>query len=829
MKKLLVLLFLGGISTLGWTQSDTLPQPPSLSEEERAFIYTGEADSPMRLFLITNFKDSLLLRTPSARVQPNPADSVLTHFIDRLHATVTDPKSLGVGIAAPQVGLLRRIIWVQRFDKEGFPWECFLNPTIKQYTRLRQEGPEGCLSIPDERDEVNRGYAILIEYDRPDGSHQIEMVEDFTAVIFQHEIDHLNGILYKDHLEKDRSGSPLYTRPEVSLSQAGLPQAQDRWQQQVAYSMDIDFDVKTHRFTGKQQIAYTNHSPDTLKRVFYHLFFNAFQPGSMMDVRSRTIDDPSVKIGDRIFYLNENQIGYHKIDALSMDGEAVEYEVEGSILSVNLNQAIMPGQTVNFDMAFHSQVPVQIRRSGRDNKEGIAYSMAQWFPKLCEYDYEGWHANPYIGREFHGVWGDFEVRLTLDSSYTVAASGFLQNPEQIGHGYQAKGAEISPPAGDKLTWHFLAENVHDFVWAADPDYTHVQAQVPDGPLVHFFYQQGPETQEWAKLPEYTVRCFQLMKERFGPYPYGTYSVIQGGDGGMEYPMATLITGHRSLRSLVGVTVHEAIHSWYQMVLGTNESLYPWMDEGFTSYAEDYVTDQLFEQGQFNPYSSAYRRYVGLVLDKKEEPLTTHSDHYHLNRAYGTAAYSKGEVILHQLGYVIGEDALLRGMKRYYHTWKFKHPNPTDFKRVMEKESGLELDWYFQHFVGTINTIDYGIESFKKSAEGSRLVLARYGRMPMPIDLEIVLKNGEKHLFYLPLRIMRGEKPAETNWNQGAERKILPDWNWTNPEYVLDLPWPKDQISSVKLDPTYRMADVKRKNNQWPKSKPDETYGRYKLD
>lgn len=173
------------------------------ASDQRSLITASAADVPMRVYKITNREDSVLLRTPSQKVQIDPSDRTLQLFIDRLLTTVQDSMSLGVGIAAPQVGILKNIIWIQRFDKEDFPWEVFINPVIVQYSELTRKGMEGCLSIPDRREECERSYAILIEYDRPDGSHHTEMVEDFTAVIFQHEIDHLNGILYLDHLASD--------------------------------------------------------------------------------------------------------------------------------------------------------------------------------------------------------------------------------------------------------------------------------------------------------------------------------------------------------------------------------------------------------------------------------------------------------------------------------------------------------------------------------------------------------------------------------------------------------------------------------------------------
>src|SRR5690606_23361941 len=151
--------------------------------------------------------------------------------------------------------------------------------------------------------------------------------------------------------------------------------------------------------------------------------------------------------------------------------------------------------STQFDMDFDGQVPLQIRRAGRNSEEGVALSMTQWYPKLAEYDFEGWHADPYIGREFHGVWGDFDVKITIDKNYIIGGSGYLQNPEEIGYGYEDEGVKVKRPRGKKLTWHFVAPQVHDFAWAADPDYIHDKVQVPDGPMLHFLYKNNPDILE----------------------------------------------------------------------------------------------------------------------------------------------------------------------------------------------------------------------------------------------------------------------------------------------------------------------------------------------
>ena len=593
----------------------------------------------------------------------------------------------------------------------------------------------------------------------------------------------------------------------------GAIQAQTYWQQEVAYEMFIDVNVETNHFTGNQKLKYTNHSPDTLSQVFYHLYFNAFQPNSMMDVRSRLIEDPDRRVGSRILKLKEDEIGYQKIDKLTQDGKKLKYHVEGTILEVQLAKPLMPGQTTVFEMDFNAQIPLQVRRSGRDNKEGIRYSMSQWYPKMVEYDYQGWNANPYIGREFHGVWGSFDVKISIDKSYVLGGTGYVQNTEVVQHGYGKGKSTLPETQGEKLTWHFNAPLVHDFAWVADPDFMHTTSTLDNGTVLHFLFQPDTNYTGWDSLPKYGKRVFELMNANFGEYPYKQYTVAQGGDGGMEYPMLTLITGKRSKGSLIGVTVHEANHSWYQHLLATNEALYPWMDEGFTSYASDFVMHELFPT--FKPYGGSYRSYYSLVASGKQEALTTHADHYETNRAYGAASYSMGLIFVHQLSYIVGKDVLMRSMRRYFAEWKYKHPTPNDFIRVVEKESGLELTWYLEQWIGTTNRIDYGIKWLQENDETNKthVVLERKGKMPMPLDVKVVYKNGKEEWIHIPLRIMRGEKEAE----EGMKKFIVKaDWPWTYPTYELILDCKDEAIESIEIDPSNRMADIDRSNNSYPK-------------
>ncbi len=473
--------------------------------------------------------------------------------------------------------------------------------------------------------------------------------------------------------------------------------SQSNWQQHVEYYMDIKMDVSDFTFKGDQKLVYTNNSPDTIKKVYYHLFFNAFRPGSQMDVRSRTIKDPDRRVGNRIFELDEKDYGSLNVVSLKQGGKNIFFKQNETVLLARLKHPLLPGEKTELKMVFEGQVPLQIRRSGKMNKEGVHLTMTQWFPKLSEYDFEGWHPNPYIGREFHGVWGNYAVNITIDKNYVIGGTGNLVNADEVGHGYSK---DPKKKKGEVLTWKFLAKNVHDFAWAADPDYIHDKVTSSSGVDLHFFYKPTVNVEDWKKLQGDTVGLLDYFEKNIGPYPWDQYSVIQGGDGGMEYAMCTMITGKRSYPSLFGVAAHEMAHTWFQHILANNEAKHPWMDEGFTEYITSLAEETVQNSFSEFPHKSSYDRYYALSrfqaqnsgLDL-EQPQTVHSDRWNWNFAYGASSYSKGSVFLSQLGYIIGRKNLAKTIKRYYNEFKFKHPTPNDFKRVAEKVSDLELEWY----------------------------------------------------------------------------------------------------------------------------------------
>ena len=606
-----------------------------------------------------------------------------------------------------------------------------------------------------------------------------------------------------------------------------IAQNKGYWQQHVDYKMDVTMDVKNYQYKGKQELVYTNNSQDTLKKVYYHLFNNAFQPGSEMDARIQTIKDPDgrmvnkVVVGgkdgkeSRIKTLKPNEIGFLKISNFKQDGIVASTKEIGTILEVTLAKPILPNSKTTLSLDFDGQVPIQIRRSGRNNAEGVALSMSQWYPKMAEFDFEGWHADPYIAREFHGVWGNFDVKITIDKEYVLGGTGYLQNKNEIGHGYQDSGVVVTIPKKTKtLTWHFNAPMVHDFTWAADKDYIHDVVKGPNNVDLHFLYKNNPKyIQNWKNLQPKTVELMKIYNSIVGDYPYKQYSVIQGGDGGMEYAMCTLILGQGTFEGLLGVTAHEMAHSWFQHVLASNESKHGWMDEGFTSFIEDYALNQMSDKKVENPFAGAYKGYYSMVSSGKELPQATHADRFDENRVYSITSYSKGEIFLAQLIYLIGKDNLMATLKKYYSDFKFTHPTPNDIKRSAERVSGANLDWYLTDWTKTTNTIDYGIKEVKDNANQTIVTLERIGRMPMPIDLLVEYTDGTMESFYIPLRMMNFEKENPT---PSIKRTVLADWAWAFPTTEFMIAKPKSSIKKITIDPSGLMADVKQDNNVYKK-------------
>ena len=602
-------------------------------------------------------------------------------------------------------------------------------------------------------------------------------------------------------------------------------QAQDNhWQQQADYQMNVTMNVKNFQYKGVQKVTYINNSPDTLTTVFFHLYFNAFQPNSEMDANLQTLPDPDGRMAtnvgtpqrpiyeSRIAKLNPDEIGYLRVKKLTQDGVPATISHESTILKVTLPTPILPHSRTVLGLDFEGQVPVMIRRAGRNSPDGVALSMAQWYPKMVAYDHKGWHTTEYLGREFYGVWGNFDVKITLDKTYLVGASGVLQNPNEIGFGYEDKGVKVPTTKAATKTWHFIAERVHDFTWAADPQYVHDKHQLADGKTIHFIYKKYKDT--WKQIQEPMLKVFDYYNQLIGKYPWPQYSFIQGGDGGMEYAMCTLMVGNEKYERLVGTAAHELAHAWFQHLLATDEAAYPWMDEGFTSYIEYLAEDQILKTKKTaNPFDSAYKGYFGLVKSGFQEPTITHSDRFATNYAYSVTAYYKGLLFLTQLDYLMGNEALQKTLKRYYNEYAFKNPTPNDFIRIAEKVSGMQLQWFLNEFMETDHTADYAISNVEGKGNKTEVTLKRVGRLPLSIDLWVTDKAGNIRYVYVPLRMTYAEKP---NTYPAYPRTVLPAWGWGNPTYTFTLDMPLEDIKSITLDPENKSVDTDKENNSFSK-------------
>jgi hypothetical protein len=613
---------------------------------------------------------------------------------------------------------------------------------------------------------------------------------------------------------------------------SGVSAQADRWQQRIDYKINATLDVATNIVKGTEDIVYTNNSTDTLKKVYFHLYWNAFQPNSSMDVRSRELGkntmtnrrgdvmkDWDARVTDRIQKLTPAEIGYQRVSQILIGGKAQKLIEHETILEVQLTNPIAPKTSAKLSLVFEAQVPKQIRRSGRDNAEGVRFSMSQWYPKMVEYDYQGWSTNPYIAREFYGVWGNFDVSLQLANNYTVAATGVLQNPNAVAN---AQGLK---------TWNFKGNNIHDFVWAADDQFKHLSKEVRKGLTIHVYYKEKDAKSDsaWANILYAAEKVLPYIEKNFGAYPYPQYSFIQGGDGGMEYAMATLIKGPS-----LGTVFHEWMHNWYQQVLGSNESLFAWMDEGFATFAESKVSRWydanaaaqspfISEKAKAQVLASvekakldlpltqagSYAGYMALAKSGLEEPASTHADHFNTNYAYSNAAYSKGATLLGILGYVVGDSVRDAVLLNYYNTWKFKHPNANDFFRVAEKTSGLQLQWLKEYWMNSTKTIDYGLNDIQAGNNTAIISIQRLGKLPMPIEVLITYKDGTSELHYMPLDLMLGGKASEGPVNQ----IVHPAWQWVAPTYTFETSKPLSALKSIEIDPSYRMPDLNRSNNK----------------
>ncbi|AZI67028.1 M1 family peptidase [Kaistella daneshvariae] len=586
------------------------------------------------------------------------------------------------------------------------------------------------------------------------------------------------------------------------------------YQQRAEYKMDIDVDAKNFTYNGQQTLKYTNNSPDDLDVVYFHLYWNAFKPGSMMDQRVAAQGkngDSRLQVNgvSRLASIPKDEEGAQNIHWIKQNGKNLKFEVQETIMKVYLDTPIKANSSTTFTMEWDAVIPMQIRRSGRNNREGVDMTVTQWYPKIAEYDYDGWATFDYIGREFHAPFSDFDVNIKIDKNYVIGAGGTLENPSEV-KGYETKPS-IKADKSNKVTWRWTAKNMLDFAWAADRDYTVESFVILDGPKVYFVYQKSDKTKYWSEAKPYVTKFFQLMNATYGRYVYPSYSFIQGGDGGMEYGMCTMILGEaKSLEGLIGLMVHEGGHSWNQQIMAYNESVRPWMDEGFTSYYDDMIMYQLFPPATAkpNPFTESIEGYRRFVKRGIEEPAVWLGDHHDNGSAYSVASYTKGELFLVQLGYIMGEENLATVMKEFYKEWNLKHPTDRDFMHIAQKISGMDLTWFHHYWINTTKTIDYAIKDVKYDENSTTITLENNGTVPMPIDFSILTADKKVMNYQIPLNMTHTWKSNDIY----GDFKTMNYWPWTQKEYTLTIPYNKSQISALGIDFSQRLADINPEDN-----------------
>jgi len=585
------------------------------------------------------------------------------------------------------------------------------------------------------------------------------------------------------------------------------------YQQAAQYKMDIDVNAEQFTYKGNQTLNYSNNSPDELNVVYFHLYWNAFKPNSMMDQRvanqGKNGDSRLQKEGiSRLASIPKNEEGAQNIHWIKQNGKELKFEIQETVMKVYLDKPIKAHSKTTFTMEWDAVIPQQIRRSGRNNREGVDMTMTQWYPKIAEYDYDGWATFDYIGREFHAPFADFDVTIKINKDYVVGAGGTLLNPKEV-KGYDAS-AQIKADQ-NKATWKWTAKNMLDFAWAADRDYSVESFDVPQGPKVYFVYQKNDKTKAWGEAKPYVTRYFQIMNSKFGKYAYPSYAFIQGGDGGMEYGMCTMILGEaKNIEDLMGLMAHEGSHSWYQQMLATNEPVRPWMDEGFTSYAESYVMHQLFPPKDNRPNAfvekiDAYRKFLKKQI---EEPAVWLGDHHDNGTAYSYASYVKGELYLVQLGYIVGEENLSKIMTEYFKEWSLKHPTDRDFLHIAQKGSGMDLKWFHHYWINTTKTIDYGIKDVQYGAQSTTVTLVNNSQIPMPIDFSVITADNKIVNYQIPLNMTHTWKTKDAF----GEFTTLKYWPWTQKEYTFTVPYNKSQLRVLGIDFSHRLADVNPEDN-----------------
>lgn len=595
--------------------------------------------------------------------------------------------------------------------------------------------------------------------------------------------------------------------PSATRTASGRP-GPGYWQQRVDHRIRASLDPATHRLTGSETIHYVNNSPHALPYLWLHVEQNICAPGS---VTSQLDQPPLVFLGSVFDFSCQGFTGQPTMTSLTIAGRSPHKERHGTTLRVDLDTPLASGDSLDIDIAWHFIVPpMGAARMGRD---GDLHQVAQWYPRLAVYDdVRGWNHEPYIGAgEFYLEYGSFDVELTVPAEWIVAATGSLGNPDAVLTATQRRrlaaavesaepmaiitAAEAADPAqsrpgtGGTLTWRFRADSVRDFAFAAGPG-LRWDASGWDGILVQTLYRPGAtKWQEANRMSRHAIRAFS---ERWFRYPYPHATTVEGPVEGMEYPMLTFVPDSPTREDLHWVLAHEFGHQWFPMVVGSNERLYPWMDEGFNTFMDLDVAADYFRGTSYGDTIAVHplHLYAAHAVAGREQPLITRPVEVH--DLFWTA-YQKPALMLSLLrDEVMGRDRFEAAFREYIRAWAFRHPTPADFFRLMRDQSGMDLDWFWRDWVFTAARLDQAVTGIGADGDRSTVTLENRGTMVMPLRMAVRHADGTTVAVALPVEM----------WNLG------PRFTWRGE--------PGRRVVAVTIDPNGALPDVARDNNHWPR-------------
>ncbi len=593
------------------------------------------------------------------------------------------------------------------------------------------------------------------------------------------------------------------------------------WQQRADYTIRAGLDTATHTIRGDETIRYTNNSPDTLRFVWLQLDMNAGSPDTRFAplVNPRFRPEPGFHAGATIERVQSIRAA---APATRPAVTTLTWRVNSTMMRVDLDRPLPPHSVTLIAIAWHHQVP-RFGRTGREQfPAGWLYQVAQWYPRLAVYDdVRGWNTDQYIGSsEFYLEYGDFDVTLTLPAGYSVAGTGVLRNAlEVLPATIRARLAaaahsdtivhiitadEIGTPAllpprtGATRTWHFTATNVRDFAWGTAPNFVW-DATSWDGILMQAFYP--PTVADVWKTAADMNRHAVMIHSRWFHYPWPTAISVEGPVGGMEYPMITFDNAENE-KELYYTIAHEHGHEWFPMMVGSDERLYPWMDEGFNTfidwftfrdrYPTDTVRIQSLEFGSMRAYQGFLRTYRGV-----ETPILESQDRSPNGFMAGWNAYGKPAVALHFLReQVVDSTAFDDAFREYVRRWAFKHPQPADFFRTMNNALGEDLSWFWRGWFMRSDHLDQAVDSVvQRDSAGQTLTRAFLSsRLEMVAPVELLVSSGDSSTRTVKL-------PVET-WLRG-QRAV---WTLLTPAAAKPV--------RIQIDPRGVSPDVDRSNNVW---------------